>query len=100
MSEQGKVKKSFYEQNLKNHISDLKNAIKENRKVIVQEVENEHLSEDKYVNVIKARRMASEDNMYYYKEIDRLERELNGENEKQEELPKEGATPVNRRSKK
>ena len=42
------------------------------------------LSEDRYLNVLKARRMAAEDSIYFMKEIDRLEGELNGTNDEGE----------------
>ena len=60
-----------YRTYLENHISDLKNAIKKNREVIVQDVE-EGLSEDKFMNVVKARRVASDDNLHYFEEIKRM----------------------------
>lgn len=69
------LKESYYRKNLPELISDLKIAVNNNRKVITQNVEGD-LSEDKYVNVLKARRMAAEDTIFFLKEIDRLEDEL------------------------
>jgi len=67
---------TFYKDSLIVHIESLKTAIKMNTDVIIQPVEAD-LSEDKYVNVIKARRMASDDNLYYYEEIKRIEAIIN-----------------------
>jgi hypothetical protein len=71
------VKISYYRENLPDLISDLKTAVQNNRKVITQAVTGD-LSEDKYVNVLKSRRMAAEDTIFFLKEIDKLEDELAG----------------------
>lgn len=71
------VKKSnYYKINIPDLIADLKIAVQNNRKVITQDVTAE-LSEDKYVNVLKSRRMAADDTIHFLKEIDRLENESN-----------------------
>ncbi|AGO47506.1 hypothetical protein Phi19:3_gp102 [Cellulophaga phage phi19:3] len=66
----------YYKENIPDLILDLKVAVRNNRSVITQSVDSD-LSEDKYVNVLKARRMAADDTIHFLKEIDRLENELN-----------------------
>ena len=85
MSEE--VRQSYYRENLPDLISDLKEAVKNNRKVITQKVTAD-LTEDKYVNVLKSRRMAADDTIHFLKEIDRLEDELNGRESNDEETTK------------
>ncbi len=68
---------SYYRENLPDLIADLKVAVENNREVIKQAVTGD-LSEDRYVNVLKARRMAAEDTIYFLRQIDILEAELNG----------------------
>jgi S-adenosylmethionine:tRNA-ribosyltransferase-isomerase (queuine synthetase) len=75
MSEE--IRQSYYRDNLPDLINDLKEAVQNNRKVITQKVTGD-LTEDKYVNVLKSRRMAADDTIHFLKEIDRLEAELNG----------------------
>jgi len=76
MSKGEKEPSSYYKDNVPDLISDLKIAVQNNRKVITQSVTGD-LSEDKYVNVLKSRRMAADDTIHFLKEIDRLENELN-----------------------
>jgi hypothetical protein len=76
------IKESYYRQNLPDLIADLKVAVKNNRLVIVQDASVD-LTEDKFVNVLKSRRMAADDTIHFLKEIDRLEAEL--ENREPEE---------------
>lgn len=71
-----KTESKYYKENIPHLIADLKVAVQNNRKVIVQDV-TEDLSEDRYVNVLKSRRMAADDTIHFLKEIDRLENELN-----------------------
>lgn len=68
---------SYYKDNLPHLIADLKVAVENNREVIKQPVKGD-LSEDRYVNVLKSRRMAAEDTIYFLRQIDILEAELNG----------------------
>lgn len=75
---------SYYKENLPDLISDLKTAVQNNRKVITQDVTGD-LSEDKYVNVLKSRRMAADDTIHFLKEIDRLEAELKNKETEEEE---------------
>ena len=82
MSEE--VKQSYYRENLPDLISDLKAAVQNNRKVIVQDVTGD-LTEDKYVNVLKSRRMAADDTIHFLKKIDQLEAELENR-----EVPEQG----------
>ena len=71
-----KTASNYYKENIPDLIEDLKIAVQNNRKVITQDVTGD-LSEDKYVNVLKSRRMAADDTIHFLKEIDRLENELN-----------------------
>lgn len=75
-----KKKDSYYIENIPDLIEDLKVAVQNNRDVIKQNVTTD-LSEDKYINVLKARRMAAEDSIFFLKEIDRLQKELNPDTE-------------------
>lgn len=79
MSEKQKYN-SYYRENLPTVIDKLKKAVERNLKIIDQKV-GSTLSEDRLVNVLKARRMAAEDTIYFMKEIDRLEGEIHGNNE-------------------
>ena len=90
---------TFYKDSLIVHIESLKTAIKMNTDVIIQSVEAD-LSEDKYVNVIKARRMASDDNLYYYEEIKRIEAIVNKKEDAKDGDPEEGIdNPIGRHRK-
>lgn len=73
---ESKLESNYYKKNIPDLIADLKIAVQNNRKVITQDVTAD-LSEDKYVNVLKSRRMAADDTIHFLKEIDRLENELN-----------------------
>ena len=101
MSEEVVTVSKYYRENIPDLISDLKIAVKNNRKVITQDVTGD-LSEDKYVNVLKSRRMAADDTIHFLKEIDRLENELNGVDpiEAQEEIKKVSINPTKKYAKK
>lgn len=82
MVEEAQIQDSYYRDNIPDLISDLKIAVQNNRQVITQEVKSD-IGEDKYVNVLKSRRMAADDTIHFLKEIDRLERELMGVEEEE-----------------
>jgi S-adenosylmethionine:tRNA-ribosyltransferase-isomerase (queuine synthetase) len=92
-------KSSYYEENVPDLISDLKTAVTNNRKVITQDVTGE-LGEDKYVNVLKSRRMAADDTIHFLKEIDRLQNEINGVSVDENIKEKKSINPVSKFSKK
>lgn len=82
-----KTTNTFYSENIDRVIGKLKSAVDKNLEVIDKDID-EDLSEDKYLNVLKARRMAAEDVIYMMKKIDELEYEKNnpkkdGETEKE-----------------
>lgn len=91
-------KETYYRQNLPDLISDLKIAVNNNRSVITQSVTTD-LSEDKYLNVLKARRMAAEDTIYFLKEIDKLEDELSGKTKDESTSNESSVHPSKRRAK-
>lgn len=77
-------------------IEKLKNAVKRNQEVIDIAITSD-LTEDRLQNVLKARRMAAEDCIYFMKEIDRLEGELHGEevkSTKSKSFPKQMASQI------
>lgn len=90
---------NYYKENIPDLISDLKIAVQNNRTVITQDVTGE-LSEDKYVNVLKSRRMAADDTIHFLQEIDRLENELNEVEVVEKEKPKSMMNPSKQFSKK
>ena len=98
MSEKKEVS-NYYKENIPDLISDLKTAIKNNRKVITQDVKEGELSEDKFVNVLKARRMAADDTIFFLKQVDALENELN-EVEAEDKKSNRGVSPTKQFSKK
>ncbi|QRE03505.1 hypothetical protein [Flavobacterium psychrophilum] len=73
-------KQSYYKENLLLLIKRLKATVTKTLEVVDKDIDDE-LSDDKYLNVLKARRQASEDVMWYLKRIDELENELNGTEE-------------------
>jgi hypothetical protein len=92
--------KSYYKENLTLLIDKLKSAVTKTLEVVDKDIDDE-LSDDKYLNVLKARRQASEDVIWYLKRIDELENELNGVEESTPEntIPKTD-NPAKRYSKK
>jgi hypothetical protein len=79
-----KEKKTYYKENLPLLIEKLKNSVEITLEIIDRDNTSE-LSDDKYVNVLKARRQASEDVIWTLKRIDELENELNGVEEEKTE---------------
>lgn len=73
-------KQSYYKKNLLLLIERLKATVTKTLDVVDKDIDDE-LSDDKYLNVLKARRQASEDVMWYLKRIHELENELNGTEE-------------------
>lgn len=69
--------KAYYKENLTLLIDKLKSAVTKTLEVVDKDIDDE-LSDDKYLNVLKARRQASEDVIWYLKRIDELENELYG----------------------
>ena len=69
MSEQ-----TYYQKRIPDLIKRLKNQVKKNLLVISLEVESE-LGEEKYLNVLKGRRMAAEDCIITMVQIEQLEKE-------------------------
>lgn len=80
--EKGKEAKTYYEENVEQLIAKLKTSVTQTLDVIDREFD-EDLTGDKYVNVLKAKRQASEDVIWTLKRIQELEDELNGVEEKE-----------------
>lgn len=76
--EQEKQISSYYKDVVPKLIEKLKTSIDECLKIVGEPIDKD-VKEDRLLNVLKARRQASDDAIYYAKEIDRLEAELNGE---------------------
>lgn len=70
-------RESYYKQNLPNLIERLKNSISKIENKIDSDIEDE-ITDDKLLNVLKAKRQAAEDVIWTLKRIDELENELNG----------------------
>lgn len=79
------VKITYYKENLPLLIEELKKAVKQALEVIGRGID-EDLTGDKYVNVLRAKRQASEDVIWNLKKIDELENEVNGVEEVIEEV--------------
>ena len=75
--------KSYYKERLPDLIERLKTMVDNNMEVIDKKVEGD-ISEDKFFNVLKGRKMAAEDCVWALKKIDELENELNGKEVKKE----------------
>lgn len=67
---------SYRKQQLPNYIEDLKTIVEKNFEVMVKDVESD-IADDKFYNVVKGRKMASEGAIYTLKKIDRLLKEVN-----------------------
>jgi hypothetical protein len=70
-------KPTYYKENLPMLIQKLKTSVSQTLSVIDREID-EDLTGDKFVNVLKAKRQASEDVIWTLKRIDELEIELSG----------------------
>lgn len=84
------MSRSKYEKTIEGLSDDMEYAIQQCKAILQQDIP-EGMPEDKMHNVLKGKRMAAEDAVYYAKQIDKFERELNGEeeNEVQQETSKE-----------
>ena len=69
---------SYYEEKIPELINKLKTAITQCMDIISREI-NDDLTDDKLHNVLKAKRMATEDVKYYVKEVEDLEKIIKGE---------------------
>ena len=67
----------YYKETLPKLVEKYKIAVDQCLEVIERELPND-ITEDKFLNVLKSKRMASEDAKFYAKEIDALENEING----------------------
>lgn len=89
MSDEKKIS-SYYKENLPKVIDRLKSSVDKTLAIIDKDIDDD-LSDDKYLNVLKARRQASEDAIWTLKRIDELENEMNGV---EGEEPNEGSVSV------
>ena len=71
-------KSNFYRETIPKIIEKYKIAVKQCLDVIEKDFEEDELTSDKLHNVLKAKKMASEDVIYYAKQIEALENEMNG----------------------
>jgi hypothetical protein len=83
---------SYYNEKVDLVINKLKSAFEKTLDVIDKSID-EDLADDKYLNVLKARRQASEDATWMLRKIDELENEKNGT--VAEETEKTSGTPTN-----
>ena len=72
--------KTTYQDTVERLVAKMKIAIDQCLKIIEQELPDE-MAEDKMHNVLRGKRQATEDAIYYAKEIDKFEKELRGEDE-------------------
>lgn len=70
-------KPTYYKENLPLLIQKLKTSVSQTLSIIDRDID-EDLTGDKFVNVLKAKRQASEDVIWTLKRIDELEIELSG----------------------
>ena len=68
---------NYYKETLPKMVEQYKLAVEQCLSIIGDDVDSE-LSDDKLHNVLKAKKMASEDVIYYAKKIDDFENEING----------------------
>lgn len=66
---------TYYEQRLPDLIKRMKSQVQKNFDIIDREVESD-LGSDKYLNVLKGRRIAAENSLDTMKQIDKLEKKL------------------------
>jgi hypothetical protein len=66
---------TYYEERLPDLIKSLKSQVNKNFEVISKEVESD-LNSDRYVNVLKGKRLAAEYSLSRMREIDKLEQDL------------------------
>lgn len=93
---------SYYKKRLPDLVEKMKTSANQLLEIIAQDI-NDELSDDKLHNVIKAKRMASEDVIWIFKRVDELENEINGTEKTEEELEEElneGLHPSKRFAKK
>ena len=76
-------KSTYYNETLPKLIDKYKTVVEQCLVIISQPID-EDIADDKLYNVLKSKRMASEDVKYYAKEIDTLENEINGVHVKEE----------------
>ena len=72
-----KTKSTYYKETLPKLIKKYKIVVDQCLDIIGESID-ENITDDKLYNVLKSKRMASEDVKYYAKEIDALENEING----------------------
>lgn len=73
-----KNKTSYYRNMLPNIIKKMKGMVDKNMKIIDTDI-NDSITEDKYLNILKARKLASEDCRWAMNRVDELNNELNTE---------------------
>ncbi len=83
--------KNYYEEKRDELIEKFKNAIDQCLKIIGDNIDDK-ISDDKLHNVLKGKRLASEDVSYYLEQLKKLENEKNGVKEEEQTKSKE---PVN-----
>jgi hypothetical protein len=79
-------KSTYYKDSLPDLMAKYK-IVKDQCLLIISQDIDEDISDDKLYNVLKSKRMASEDYKYYAKEIENLENEMNNVHVKEEKKP-------------
>lgn len=67
----------YYKENLAKLIKRMENSIDQTLEVIDKEID-EKITDDKYINILKARKQAAEDVIWFMKRIGELKKELLG----------------------
>lgn len=78
--------KSKYERTVEQLTDKMSIAIEQCLAIIEQDIPSD-ISEDKMHNVLKGKRQATEDAIYYAREIDKFEKELSGDIEDESDTP-------------
>lgn len=92
------MERSKYEKTIEGLIDDLEITIEQCKAVLVQDITAD-MTEDKMHNVLKGKRAAAEDAVYYAKQIDLFEKELSSDFSKEEKEPV-NKNPLKRHTKK
>lgn len=76
---------SYYRDKSSSVIENMKTAIDKIEHIITDEIDPD-IKDDKLFNVLKAKRQATEDTIYYLKKIDEMQNELDGTTDNEEEV--------------
>ena len=71
------IESNYYKETLPDLIEKIKGMVDENMKIVDTDIDDS-ITEDKNLNILKARKTASEDIRWAISKVDTLEKELNG----------------------